>query len=159
MPAQIRSYEGGMRLWGRQIPNEELKDDLLPPPGADWSVLVLFAGTLSGYEELKDPDPIQRLQEFANATMDRWRATGELPTDLTQLRIALVAEQRRDHFSDSAADPEVLHYIHALVEAIREQVTAAAVGTGAPGNRDLLAATTSQADVPAISTSRCDKCG
>src|SRR5215210_9159337 len=125
MPAEIQSYEDAERLWDRQIANEGLNDSLLPPPGADWSVLVFFAGTLNGYDALGDPDSTERLQGFANATMGRWRATGELPTDLTQLRIALFAEQRRDHFSDSAADPEVLRYVHALVEAIREQVTAA----------------------------------
>jgi hypothetical protein len=59
-------------------------------------------------------DPIRR----------RFATDGELPDDLTAVRIALFAEQRRDHFSDSASQPETMRYIHALAEAIRAHVPA-----------------------------------
>ena len=112
------------QLWGRPIANEDLSAELLPAPQTAWPKLVFFAGTLNGYDVVGH-DPAD-LQAFADPVYERYRASGELPEDLTDLRVALFAEQRRDHFTDSASDPEVLAYIHALVEAIRVAVTGAA---------------------------------
>lgn len=106
--------------WGRPIANDELKPELLPERNAPWSELVFFAGTLNGYE-VAGESPAELLA-FADPIGQRWLERGELPNDLTALRVALFAEQRRDHFSDSATDPETMRYIHALVEAIRLQV-------------------------------------
>jgi hypothetical protein len=111
-------------LWGRPIGSEELTVDLLPEPEAPWSELVFFASTLNGYE-VAGPTPAELLA-FADPIARRWRERRELPSDVTALRVALFAEQRRDHFSDSASDPSTMRYIHALVEAIRAQLLAAA---------------------------------
>jgi hypothetical protein len=122
------------RQWSEPIANEDLTAELLPAPGAPWDELVFFAGTLNGYDILGDTEA---LQAFAEPIYERYRDTGELPDDLTELRLALFAEQRRDHFTDSASSPEVLAYIHALVEAIRAAVTgesADAPQTAASGN-------------------------
>lgn len=108
-------------MWGRPIPNEELTPELLPPPDAPWSELVYFAGTVNGYDVLSAGP--EGLMDFANPVVERFRDRGELPSDLTQLRVALFAEQRRDHFSDSASSPETMRYVHALVEGIRDAVT------------------------------------
>jgi hypothetical protein len=71
-------------------------------------------------DEVAGESPTELLA-FADPIAQRWRRRGELPNDLTALRVALFAEQRRDRFSDSATDPETVRYIHALVEAIRLQ--------------------------------------
>jgi hypothetical protein len=109
-------------VWRGPLANHELTPELLPAPEAPWSGLVHFAGTLNGYEVTGESPG--ELLAFANPIAERWRASRELPSDLTALRVALFAEQRRDHFSDSASDPLTLRYIHALVEAIRAQVVA-----------------------------------
>lgn len=67
----------------------------------------------------------EELTPFADPIAERWRERGEVPDDLTALRVALFAEQRRDHFADSASEPQTMRYIYALVEAIRAQVTGA----------------------------------
>jgi hypothetical protein len=106
--------------WGRPIANEELTAELLPAPRSPWSELVYFAGTLNGYDVVGETPA--DLEAFAAPIRERHRTSGELPADLTDLRVALFAEQRRDHFSDSASNPEVMAYIHALVEGIRVAV-------------------------------------
>lgn len=111
----------GEHLWANPIPNGHLSVELLPAPGAPWGELVHFAGTLNGYDIVGHDT--EALQAFADPIYERYRATGQLPEDLTELRVALFAEQPREHFTDSASDPAVLAYIHALVEAIRVAVT------------------------------------
>lgn len=109
-------------LWDHPIPNGELKPELLPAPNAPWSELVYFAGTLDGYEALGVET--EGLQAFADGIVRRYRSSGELPRNLTQLRAALFAEQRRDHWTGGWGDPgaKTMRYIHALVEAIRAAI-------------------------------------
>ena len=95
--------ENAEERWGRPIANDELKPELLPERNALWSELVFFAGTLNGYE-VAGESPAELLA-FADPIAQRWLERGELPNDLTALRVALFAKQRRDHFSDSATDP------------------------------------------------------
>jgi hypothetical protein len=82
-------------LWGRRIPNDDLTPELLPAPNAPWSELVYFAGTLNGYDALGVE--VEGLESFADGIVERYRRSRELPRDLTQLRVALFAEQRRDY--------------------------------------------------------------
>ena len=113
--------ENAQERWGRQIANDELKPELLPERNAPWSELVFFAGTLNGYE-VAGESPIELLA-FADPITQRWCRRGELPNDLTALRVALFAEQAE---ITSAIAPltrrPTMRYIHALVEAIRLQV-------------------------------------
>jgi hypothetical protein len=108
--------------WSRPIPNEALTRALVPDPDAPWSVIVHFASTLDGYE-IAGASPTE-LMAVARPIHAAFVERAELPGDLTALRVALFAEQRRDHFSDSASLAETMRYIHALVEAIRRQLIA-----------------------------------
>jgi hypothetical protein len=112
--------------WRGPIANADLTSDLLPASDAPWSEINLFASTLNGYE-VHGPSP-HELMDFAGPVRQRFEASGELPDDLTDLRVTLFAEQRRDHFSDSSSQPETMRYVHAIVEAIRRAV---AQGDGA----------------------------
>lgn len=108
--------------WGRPIANEALTPGLIPDPLAPWLDLVYFAGTLNGYDALGVET--EGLQRFADETFERFRSGGALPDDLTHLRAALFAEQRRDYWSDAYTDPSpvMLAYVHTLVEHIRARV-------------------------------------
>ncbi len=119
------------RWAGKRLAHGQLTSGLLPGPARPWTELVFFAGTFDGYTELGMD--VTRLEAFADEVRRGWNRDAQLPTDLTTLRGALFAEQRRDHFTDSASDPETLHYIHALVYAIRAVVTGSESPGGANG--------------------------
>jgi hypothetical protein len=106
--------------WNGPIPNEALTPALVPEPDAPWSVIVYFASTLDGYASVGGG--VHELMDVTDPIRRGFEERGELPDELTTLRIALFAEQRRDHFSDSSSRPETMRYVHALVEAIRRLV-------------------------------------
>lgn len=92
------------------IPNDRLRPEDVPPPGADWDRASAFALTFNGYEEWGSRE---RCMEVA-ADPD--------PRSLTDLRTALFIEDRRwKHYGD-APDAGGMARVHALVERIRALV-------------------------------------
>jgi hypothetical protein len=108
--------------WSRPIANEALTAELLPEPHAPFGEIAAFAGTHDGYAVMG----IEELPRWSDALRARFEAELELPRglDLTDLRTAVFAEERRAKWADAYLDPDAdLSYLHALVEAIRAAVT------------------------------------
>lgn len=95
------------------VPNEQLKRSDVPPPGADWRRVEVFALTLDGYTALGGPKAL-------DALMSRHQQAGTLPTDLTELRAFLFFEQRRfRHYGHEprGAERERIDRVLALISA------------------------------------------
>lgn len=119
-----------VELWARlgHIENENLVPQLLPPRGADWDEVAYFASTLDGYEAVGGT---AELQQLSGQWLDAFSTKGRLPPSLTDLRVALFAEQRRDRFTDSGSDPATIRYVHALLDAVWDAVERGVVTDGA----------------------------
>lgn len=104
-----------------EIPNAELTERDIPPPGAGWGDLSIFALTFDGY---KHWGGIEKMAAIANPALQAWHEQLALPSTLTDLRTCLFFEQRRAHLSGGVTRGD-LPYWHALVGAIRAHVRAA----------------------------------
>lgn len=93
----------------KHIPNEDLRVELLPEPGADWTEIATFAHTWDGYSLYES---VVECGKFANSP----RQEGE---GLAELRTRLFFEARRYRHFGHPPDPDAMHYIHELVEEIR----------------------------------------
>ncbi|MFM7815913.1 MAG: hypothetical protein ACKPGI_02980 [Verrucomicrobiota bacterium] len=92
------------------IPNETLRPEDIPGPGAEWPDLAAFALTFDGYGVW---DSFERCAEIAN------ERRGET---LTELRTCLFFEQRRwRHFGEDP-DEETMDYLRKVVDRIRQRV-------------------------------------
>lgn len=112
-------------LWGRRIASHRLTSGILPPPEADETALLRFAGTFDGYvvRPLDLPDLVERVL----ASNER----GELvELSLTMSRAVLFGFSRWHHMTDhSLGLPSTwTRCMRALVERIREHVTSREAG-------------------------------
>jgi hypothetical protein len=99
------------------VSNEELRREHLPPRDDGQMTWISFALTFDGYEEKGDFD---KCAAFADATRARWESSGELPSNITDLRTALYFEQRRWRWGDGAPFTEdEWRYWHAAGEGER----------------------------------------
>jgi len=101
-----------------EIPNDELSDDNLPGPEADWRDISYFALSYDGYSRLGSTKNCGKL---ANAAKARFEESGAVPDSMDDLRVCLFFEQRRWHHFGQHPDGDTLIYIHALMDAIREK--------------------------------------
>ena len=100
----------------KDVPNTELQGYLLPHPGASWGEISGFAHTLNGYERWGS---FEKCSEIANEILEEYKTSGDLPNNLTNLRTCLFFEARRWRHYGYEPDEEAMHYIRALLEAIR----------------------------------------
>lgn len=91
----------------------------LPAPDADEHALHEFALTLDGYTAAGS---FARAAAVANGAIERWRRSGELPTQLDELRTCLFFESRRWRHFGEGFDEETRRYAWALVDAMRPLV-------------------------------------
>lgn len=123
------------------IPNPDLNEGVLPPPGADLRTIWKFARKFDGYQYIEahpPPDPpasgnlVAWLGRLANPALGAYHRDGSLPKTLSELRACLFFESRRVHHLGSAKggydEAAWSPYIHALVKAIRLQVQAGEMG-------------------------------
>jgi len=113
-PTEPRGMEG-------LIPSSLLRRDDLPGPDAPEHVLHVFALTFDGYREFGST---QRLARTANASIERWRTSKDLPVTLHELRGCLFFEQRRWHHFGESFDDLTMNYIRALIAAMRSRLGA-----------------------------------
>jgi hypothetical protein len=106
-----------------QIRDSDLRPIHVPRPDCAESELHLFALSCNGYAREGNLTNCAHLADEARA---QWGETTEVPQDLRTLRSCLFFEQRRaqksgNGFADGPAG--TLDYVHALVEAVRAQVS------------------------------------
>jgi hypothetical protein len=99
-----------------EISNEDLREEHLPTPYAEWEIIEKFALTFNGYHHFDECD------KLGNKAKDEFYQTGALPLTLSEVRACLFYEQRRYHHVGGVPDDKSLAYIHGLVEAIRKIV-------------------------------------
>ena len=100
----------------KDIPNEELRLEKLPPQNASWDCIQRFALTFDGYRYC---GPFDRCAEIANARRHE---------TVTDLRTCLYFEQRRWRHFGYAPEGDALRYLRYLVEQIRARVREADTG-------------------------------
>jgi len=100
----------------RSLPSRALTRDDLPDPRADFDDIVRFAYTYDGYAV----HGMQACAELANATLDRFIATRELPTGVDTLRACLFFEARRWIVLEAEPDTRARLYVGALLTALAE---------------------------------------
>lgn len=104
------------------IPNDNLRHEHLPAPGASWEEIGKFALTFDGYAK---GSGYGRASELANAVQARFQEGGGLDAlSLSDVRTCLFFEQRRYRHFGSDPEGDDLDYVHELVEAIRKRVGA-----------------------------------
>ncbi len=108
-----------VRRFLKLISSDALSATDVPAATASWQRISLFAVTMDGWSVSPE-----QCADIANTMAARYRSTGQLPDDLTELRTALFFEQRRYRHIGEAPRGEEMAYIRALVEAIRTAVTA-----------------------------------
>jgi len=106
-----------------QIRDSDLRPNHVPRSDCAESELHLFALSCNGYAREGNVTNCARLADEARG---HWNETTELPHELRALRSCLFFEQRRarksgNGFTDGPAG--TLDYVHALVDAVREQVS------------------------------------
>lgn len=101
-------------------------DILVPASTASWSEIQWFALTYAGYTRNGGFGP---LATMANATIDRWFETRELPDDPHVLRSCLFFEQRRwrhlgqgPWLKDTTPITEPVEEDRAYVEAVLDRI-------------------------------------
>ena len=99
-----------------EIHNSKLKVQVIPQPGAGWVEISGFAHSFNGYEHWGS---FEKCGDVANSIRDVYKASGELSTNLTDLRTCLFFEARRWRHYGYDPDEEALRYIRALMEVIR----------------------------------------
>jgi hypothetical protein len=102
-------------------PHYALTLDDVPAPGASWSDVIGFAGSLDGVAVV--PEHHQQEQSLL-ACREAFARDGELPEGLTLLRAALYVEQRADYHAGEDSEGPDMRYIHALLDEIRRLVGA-----------------------------------
>lgn len=118
-PAQQRPFnEFGLR----NIADTSLRiSDVPQADSTDWSTIARFALTYDAYENLGS---FERVAVIANNSLRHWRATGQLPESLTNMRVCIFFEQKRRwrHFGEQP-DKEAMVYIAATLAALRGRLT------------------------------------
>jgi hypothetical protein len=102
-----------------QISNQDLAEQELPPPDADWWQIWEFALTFDGYDHWGSFD---QCADIGNRWAALYAEQQVLPESLTELRTCLFFEQRRWHHFGDNPDEESEEYIRALLEGIRRRV-------------------------------------
>jgi hypothetical protein len=97
------------------IRTADLREEDLPPAGADWTAYAAFALTFDPGERYRSTEECGELAAWA---LSRWKATGRLPTRLEELRGCLWLEQRKARFLGHAT-PEAKNWASALVAEMR----------------------------------------
>ena len=120
-PPETHVSEDTDGRWNHLVPNAALVAELLPRPGAPWAELAGFAGTFDGYYLYP---PITLIQDALLEARSHFVRTGMLPEGgLSRHRSLLFLKQREDHFAGYGdLDADDLSFVHALVEAIRDEV-------------------------------------
>ncbi len=116
----------------REIANAELTEQDLPVHAADEETIWKFARTFGGYKHIESRPPIPsehpvaKLGWLANSARGDYFKSGRvaLPKTLGDLRACLFFERRRLHHQSISAEHEMMVYLHALVECIRQKVRA-----------------------------------
>ena len=107
-----------------QIPNEDLTEQVLPSPDADWWQIWEFALAFDGYGHWGSFDECADLGNRWAAAYARNKA---LPESLTELRTCLFFEQRRWHHFGDDPHETAERYIRDLLAEIRRRVLAGEV--------------------------------
>ena len=97
------------------IPTQDLRLEDLPAAGCDWTKYAAFALTFDPSERYRSPEACGELAAWA---FSHWKATGQLPTNLVELRGCLWFEQRKARFLGHAT-PEAKNWASALVAEMR----------------------------------------
>jgi hypothetical protein len=100
------------------IRTEDLQERDLPPAGSDWTAYASFAVTFDPSARYRSAEACAELAAWA---FSRWKATGQLPMTLDELRGCLWFEQRRARFLGHAT-PEAKNWASALVAEMRWHV-------------------------------------
>ena len=94
----------------------------LPPLNAEyWGVIDQFALSFDGYEQWGSFEKCA-CAEIGNHSSATYQEKKVLPSSLIDLRTCLFFEQRRWRHFGEHPDKEIMTYIHALVEAIRNKL-------------------------------------
>ena len=100
------------------IRTDDLREENLPQAGAEWSAYAAFALTFDPSERYRSTEACGELAAWA---FSRWKATGQLPPRLEELRGCLWFEQRKARFLGHAT-PEAKNWASALVAEMRWQL-------------------------------------
>ena len=103
------------------VENADLTPDHLPAPDVKWGEIARFGLSYDGYRHESALSPCA---DTANTARNDYREQRVLPDSLDSLRNCPFFEQRRYHHFGEPPDEWSLGYIHAVLEAIRRQVTA-----------------------------------
>jgi hypothetical protein len=101
------------------IPTSALTVAHLPAPDADEDEYHRFALSFNGYTELGSD---RRCARIANASLEHWRDSGEVPSDIAVLRGCLFFEQRRWHHIGDSFDDLTMSYLKALIARLRQEL-------------------------------------
>lgn len=102
--------------------HQVLTGEVIPPPGSPWYwELLRFSLTFDGYAAYGD-----RLADVFHANWKKFNETGDLPSDLAELRATLFFLQRYIRWNEESR-PEgptasEMDFAHGFVEAIRAHV-------------------------------------
>lgn len=96
------------------VPDAVLTAEQIPPPDAPWSEIAEFGHRFHAYKVVGS---LQRVAAVTLETLQRWEETGELPQDLTRLRVCLFHTVRAVGLEGSP-DPETERWARALVGAV-----------------------------------------
>lgn len=100
------------------VPDEALRADDVPAPGAAWPQIRTFGHTFHAY---KVAGSLQRVAEVTLQVHDTWVEEGRLPAELTRLRMALFHTVRAT--GETPPDPATERWARALVDGIRSQLS------------------------------------
>lgn len=103
------------------VPDEQLTRASVPRHDAPWRDVVEFGHTFHAY---KVAGSVERVGRLTVETHDAWARTGELPDDLTRLRLCLFHTSRAVGL-DGEPDPDTEAWCRALVGAIGATVGSA----------------------------------
>lgn len=96
------------------VPDTELTAGMIPDPDAPWRELAEFGHRFHAY---RVAGSLQRVTRLTVETHDRWVDEGELPEDLSRLRLCLFHTVRAVGL-DGDPDPDTDRWARALVGAI-----------------------------------------
>lgn len=100
------------------VPDAALRPDDVPATDAAWEEIVEFGHRFHAY---KVAGSLQRVARLTVEAHDRWAATGELPDDLTRLRVALFHTVRAVGL-EGEPDPDTERWARALVAGVHRQL-------------------------------------
>ena len=98
------------------VPHHALTRDDVPSARAEFDDVIAFAYTFDGYGRFG----LEGCGELANATLARFLATRELPSELDTLRSCLFFEARRWIVLEREPDTRARLYVGALLTAIED---------------------------------------